>query len=50
LVVARMLVAGRALSSLKLKVAFLPAAFLAGWILKRPDFVQKIISKIFTKK
>jgi predicted membrane protein len=25
-------------------------AFLAGWILKRPDFVQKIISKIFTKK
>ena len=24
-------------------------AFLAGWILKRPDFVQKIISKIFTK-
>ena len=25
-------------------------AFLAGWILKRPDFVQKIISKLFTKK
>jgi hypothetical protein len=25
-------------------------AFLAGWVLKRPDFVQKIISKIFTKK
>jgi hypothetical protein len=25
-------------------------AFLAGWILKRPDFVQKILSKIFTKK
>jgi predicted membrane protein len=25
-------------------------AFIAGWILKRPDFVQKIISKIFTKK
>ena len=25
-------------------------AFLAGWILKRPDFIQKIISKIFTKK
>ena len=25
-------------------------AFLAGWILKHPDFVQKIISKIFTKK
>ena len=25
-------------------------AFVAGWILKRPDFVQKIISKIFTKK
>ena len=25
-------------------------AFFAGWILKRPDFVQKIISKIFTKK
>ena len=25
-------------------------AFLAGWILKRPDFVQKILSKLFTKK
>jgi len=25
-------------------------AFLAGWVLKRPDFVQKIISKLFTKK
>jgi hypothetical protein len=25
-------------------------AFIAGWILKRPDFVQKILSKIFTKK
>ena len=25
-------------------------AFLAGWILKRPDFVQKIITKLFTKK
>jgi len=25
-------------------------AFLAGWILKRPEFVQKIISKLFTKK
>jgi hypothetical protein len=25
-------------------------AFLAGWILKRPDFVQKIISKLFGKK
>jgi hypothetical protein len=25
-------------------------AFLAGWILKRPDFVQKILNKIFTKK
>jgi len=25
-------------------------AFLAGWVLKRPDFVQKILSKIFTKK
>jgi len=25
-------------------------AFLAGWILKRPDFVQKIISKLFAKK
>jgi hypothetical protein len=25
-------------------------AFLAGWILKRPDFVQKILSKLFAKK
>jgi len=25
-------------------------AFMAGWILNRPDCVQKIISKIFTKK
>jgi len=25
-------------------------AFLAGWVLKRPDLVQKIISKLFTKK
>ena len=25
-------------------------AFLAGWILKRPDFVQKIVSKLFAKK
>jgi hypothetical protein len=25
-------------------------AFLAGWVLKRPDFVQKILSKLFTKK
>jgi hypothetical protein len=25
-------------------------AFLAGWILKRPDFVQKILTKLFTKK
>jgi len=25
-------------------------SFLAGWVLKRPDFVQKIISKLFTKK
>ena len=25
-------------------------AFLAGWVLKRPDFVQKIISKFFAKK
>lgn len=25
-------------------------AFLAGWILKRPDFVQKIVSKLFVKK
>lgn len=25
-------------------------AFLAGWILKRPDFVQKIVNKLFTKK
>ena len=24
--------------------------FLAGWVLKRPDFVQKILSKLFTKK
>jgi hypothetical protein len=24
--------------------------FLAGWILKRPDFVQKILTKLFTKK
>ena len=25
-------------------------AFLAGWVLKRPDFVQKIVSKLFAKK
>jgi hypothetical protein len=25
-------------------------AFLAGGILKRPDFVQKILSKLFAKK
>ena len=25
-------------------------AFVAGWILKRPDFVQKIVSKLFAKK
>ena len=25
-------------------------AFLAGWVLKRPDFVQKILSKLFAKK
>ena len=25
-------------------------AFLAGWILKRPDFVQKILTKLFAKK
>jgi hypothetical protein len=25
-------------------------AFLAGLVLKRPDFVQKIISKLFAKK
>ena len=25
-------------------------AFLAGWILKRPDFVQKLLSKLFAKK
>jgi hypothetical protein len=25
-------------------------AFLAGLILKRPDFVQKIVSKLFAKK
>jgi hypothetical protein len=25
-------------------------AFVAGWILKRPDFVQKILSKLFAKK
>ena len=25
-------------------------AFLAGWVLKRPDFVQKLLSKLFTKK
>ena len=25
-------------------------AFLAGWILKRPDFVEKLLSKIFAKK
>jgi hypothetical protein len=25
-------------------------AFIAGWILKRPDFVQKILSKLFAKK
>ena len=24
--------------------------FLAGWILKRPDFVQKILTKLFIKK
>jgi hypothetical protein len=23
--------------------------FLAGWVLKRPDFVQKLLSKLFTK-
>ena len=25
-------------------------AFLAGLVLKRPDFVQKIVSKLFAKK
>ena len=25
-------------------------AFLAGWVIKRPDFVQKIVSKLFAKK
>jgi hypothetical protein len=25
-------------------------AFLAGWVLKRPDFVQKIVNKLFAKK
>ena len=25
-------------------------AFLAGWVLKRPDFVQKLLSKLFAKK
>jgi len=25
-------------------------AFLAGLVLKRPDFVQKILSKLFAKK
>ena len=24
--------------------------FLAGWVLKRPDFVQKLLNKLFAKK
>lgn len=32
------------------ELIFNAIAFLAGWVLKRPDFVQKIITKLFTKK
>jgi len=32
------------------ELIFNAIAFLAGLVLKRPDFVQKIVSKLFAKK